>query len=74
MLLTKTVKKDTKDTSTHSSQCNRLCLKVLEYNVGRSRIYCILHIYITRLQMYLNVHYLKKENIVSKNEMKERTP
>lgn len=44
---TKTAEKDTKDTSTHISQCNSLSLKEKQYNVG---LY-IMHI--SRLQMYL---------------------
>lgn len=46
-LLTKTVEKVTKDTSTHILQSNRLSLKERKYNV---RLY-IMHT--TRLQMYM---------------------
>lgn len=44
---TKTAERETKDTSTHISQCNSLSLKEKQYNVG---LY-IMHI--SRLQMYL---------------------
>lgn len=62
---TKTAERDTKDTSTHISQCNSLSLKEKDHNVG---LY-IMHIY-TYIFTNVPVYYLKKED--SENKMKEK--